>query len=124
MHAHQINAVTCNLSDRVWRLPHAQDLPGRVLAGLVSLQELELSSNQLRSSLPPELGNLGRLRLLWLRDNQLTELPPSIAGCTSLIELHAGGNATQAVLPSVCMQQHWVSKDSQGLSLRSRALFS
>ncbi len=37
------------------------------------------------------MGLLGRLRLLMLRDNQLTELPPSLASCTSLIELHAGG---------------------------------
>jgi Leucine-rich repeat (LRR) protein len=65
-----------------------------VLAGLVSLQELQLGGNQLRGQLPPELGGLARLRLLWLRDNHLTELPASIAGCTSLIELHAGGGSS------------------------------
>ena len=33
---------------------------------------------------------LSKLRVLDLKENQLTGLPPSIGYCTSLVELHLG----------------------------------
>jgi Leucine-rich repeat (LRR) protein len=47
------------------------------IAGLVQLQKLYLSRNQL-ASLPPEIGGLTQLQTLYLYENQLTSLPVSI----------------------------------------------
>jgi hypothetical protein len=52
---------------------------------MIYLQYLDLSKNQLSSSIPAELSNLNDLRMLNLSDNQLSESIP--AGLGNLIYL-------------------------------------
>ena len=57
------------------------DTDGRV-TGLI------LTNNQLTGTIPPELGGLTNLQLLWLQDNQLTgTIPAELGDLTSLQEL-------------------------------------
>lgn len=62
----------------------------QVCVGMKALTELNLSHNRISGSLPWQLGSCAKLKILHLRSNRITELPPSIADCTSLVELHAG----------------------------------
>ena len=55
-----------------------------------SLTELDLSRNALTGHLAHEIGQLGKLKLLLLRENKLLALPGGLGGCTALVELHAG----------------------------------
>lgn len=55
-----------------------------------SLTDVDLSRNRLRGELGREVGLLRRVRTLNLRDNRLTSLPPTVAGCSGLVELFLG----------------------------------
>ena len=93
------------------------DAEGRVIA-------LSLEGNGLRGQLPPELGNLDRLRFLYLVDNDLTggmpaelgnltnmegmslrrnrltgEIPPELGNLTMLEHLHLGWNRLTGEIP-------------------------
>lgn len=59
---------------------------------MVNLSELNLSDNQLAGPLPPEIGLLSQLKLLWLRQNRLTALSDALGSCKRLVELHVGFN--------------------------------
>ena len=50
-----------------------------------------LSNNDL-TTLPPEIGNLTKLKYLDLRNNRLTTLPPQIGNLTNLKRLYLRGN--------------------------------
>ncbi|GFR48186.1 hypothetical protein Agub_g10035, partial [Astrephomene gubernaculifera] len=71
------------------------------MPGLSSLTDLDLSRNRLRGQLLREVGLLARLRSLNLRDNKLAGLPPSIAGCTALVELYLGRNQLSCLPPEL-----------------------
>ena len=61
---------------------------------------LNLSSNQLSGSIPPELGNLTNLTLLALSANQLSgSIPPELANLTNLSWLYLGGNQLSGCVP-------------------------
>ncbi len=47
--------------------------------------------------LPAEIGRLSRLKTLRVRRNKLQSLPPALAACSSLLELHAGFNAISSL---------------------------
>lgn len=81
----------------VWGCCHRlESLGGPLLANLPSLQELLLPRNALCGTLGREVGALRVLRVLDVRENRLTALPAELAGCTSLVELHAGA------VPQMC----------------------
>ncbi|KAJ9567885.1 hypothetical protein OSB04_003851 [Centaurea solstitialis] len=61
------------------------------IAGLESLEELNVSSNIL-GSLPDSIGCLLKLKILDVSSNKLSCLPDSICQCRSLVELDAGFN--------------------------------
>ena len=55
--------------------------------------DLDLGSNQLSGEIPAELGNLPRLKLLYLSDNKLTgTLPQSLTGISGLESFHFHNN--------------------------------
>jgi Leucine-rich repeat (LRR) protein len=58
-----------------------------ILKSTEIVYELNLSYLDL-ISIPPEFGNLTKLRKLWLTDNQLTSLPSEIGRLTKLTELN------------------------------------
>ncbi|RIA93841.1 hypothetical protein C1645_690376 [Glomus cerebriforme] len=90
------------------------ELPEGLFEQLLSLEKLDLSSNQLTkipksigllkklvhfsctnntlSALPNEIGSLTALRGLDIHNNNLSSLPPEIWFCTSLVALNASSN--------------------------------
>ena len=62
--------------------------------------KLELDTNDLRGTLPPEIGNLSKLVTLSLFDNRLTgPLPSEIGNLSSLEHLYLDGNNLEGPLP-------------------------
>src|SRR5690606_36219742 len=59
------------------------ELPAEVLALADTLEVLNLTGNQL-SSLPPELGRLRKLRIIFCSSNAFTELPEVLGDCPEL----------------------------------------
>lgn len=66
-----------------------------------SLAELDLSRNALCGPLPREIGLLTKLCILRLRENRITALPPTLAGCVSLVELYVGCNQLSSLPPEL-----------------------
>ena len=70
------------------------------LGGLSSLQFLELNANQLTGTIPPELGNLTNLQYLHLASNQLTGIiPPELGGLTNLLGILLHVNQLTGTIP-------------------------
>jgi len=68
--------------------------------GLVRLQSLELSKNQLRGRIAPSIGGLKRLELLYLHNNQMSGLiPPEICTLTRLKRLNLAHNNFRGLIP-------------------------
>ena len=62
---------------------------------------LDLNSNNLTGSIPPEIGNLTNLTYLNLQDNQLTgSIPPEIGDLTNLNYLKLENNQLTGSIPS------------------------
>ena len=71
------------------------------LGNLARLRELDLSRNYLTGSIPPELGNLARLRELDLSRNNLTgPIPPELGDLTNLERLQLSQNRLAGQIPS------------------------
>ena len=63
--------------------------------------ELELDINQLSGEMPPELGNLGSLSLLYLNENQLSgQIPSELGSLANLTRLGLDGNQLSGCVPS------------------------
>ena len=62
--------------------------------------EIFLPWNNLTDSIPPELGNLGRLRVLSLYGNELTgRIPPELGKLTTVTELSLSSNRLEGPIP-------------------------
>lgn len=69
------------------------DIHGRVV-------RLNLSANNLRGTLPPELANLNKLSILRLGDNRLSgAIPATLGAATALEEVDLPGNAPSGAIP-------------------------
>src|SRR5450759_2873521 len=95
--------VSCN-TGHVIRLDLSSDhLSGSVppeLSKLPNLQYLVLASNQLSGSIPPQLGNLANLQWLVLSFNQLSgSIPPELGNLANLTGLHLFYNQLRGPLP-------------------------
>ncbi|MYN65424.1 MAG: hypothetical protein F4X11_10400 [Acidobacteria bacterium] len=65
------------------------------------LEHLFLSGNNLSGRLPPELGNLGDLTVLWIAENDLGgPIPPELGDLTNLTQLHASVNSFTGPIPA------------------------
>jgi len=90
------HGVTTDDDGRVVKLePWGNQLRGTIppeLGRLTKLEHLAFSENQLRGGIPPELGRLVNLELLMLNDNQLRgTIPPELANLSRLRILLIGG---------------------------------
>lgn len=96
--------VACDVAGRVVSLAlPANNLNGPLpaeLAGLSSLQQLNLGGNELSGSLPPQLGRLGKLQQLLLWGNALSgPLPPELGQLHHLQSLRLNGNDLSGPIP-------------------------
>jgi len=71
------------------------------IGNLTNLQVLYLSENQLNGSIPPEIGNLVNLTKLWLYHNQLNgSIPPEIGKLKNLQILYLYNNQLNGSIPA------------------------
>ncbi|XP_058075967.1 receptor-like protein EIX2 [Magnolia sinica] len=76
-------------------------IPAALLGGLSSLEELDLSWNQLNGNIPAALGGLSSLLYLSLRGNELNgNIPAALGGLSSLEELDLSGNQLNGNIPA------------------------
>ena len=79
--------------------------------------ELNLTSNQLKGEIPPELANLTNLRMLALGGNELTgPIPTWLGGLTNLEELYLWENELTGTIPAelgslVNLKELWLSNN-------------
>ena len=95
--------VTCS-AGHVTRLNlYDNQLRGSIppeLGDLTNLTLLFLHHNQLSGSIPPELGNLANLQSLYLSSNQLSgNIPVQLGGLGNLQVLHLGYNQLSSSIP-------------------------
>ena len=70
------------------------------LGYLANLTVLWLGGNQLSGEIPPELGYLANLGVLYLDENQLSgEIPPELGNLDNLGLLYLGGNQLSGEIP-------------------------
>jgi len=95
--------VTCS-GGSVWRLDlQSNELTGSVppeLGNLSNLERLDLHSNQLVGAIPAELGNLANLKYLFLNYNDLTgAIPAALGNLTHLVGLVLDENGLSGNIP-------------------------
>ena len=85
-------------------LDYSNQLRGTIpseLGSLTSLRWLNLENSQLSGAIPPELGSLTNLEHLALWDNELTgEIPAELGSLTNLQSLGLGGNRLTGEIPA------------------------
>ena len=101
----QWHGVTTDGNGRVTELNlTSNQLKGEIppeLANLTNLKVLALGGNELTGTIPSWLGSLANLRSLSLRDNQLTgEIPAELGRLTNLTVLHLSGNQLTGCVPA------------------------
>jgi Leucine-rich repeat (LRR) protein len=70
------------------------------LGQLSNLEFISLFINQLSGTIPPELGQLNSLKYLWLQSNQLSgTIPPELGQLSSLQELELISNQLSGTIP-------------------------
>ncbi|XP_058075932.1 receptor-like protein EIX1 [Magnolia sinica] len=80
-------------------------IPAAHLGGLSSLEELDLSGNQLNGNIPAALGGLSSLLYLSLHGNQLNgNIPAALGGLSSLLYLSLRGNQLNGTIPTTLGQ--------------------
>ena len=82
-------------------LTYSPQLTGQIpdLSGLTSLQQLNLTGNQLTGEIPDWLDSLTALTLVVLSGNQLEGSIPNLSGLTSLQQLNLTGNQLTGAIP-------------------------
>ena len=92
------------------------------IQGLSSLQELNLSNNQLEE-LPKSITELMNLTSLDISNNQFEELPKSISELKNLTSLHISNNKFQCDCDTLWMTQ-WIIKQGSPVKLSNQLVCS
>lgn len=74
-----------------------------ILNNLLTLEELDISDNQLQSNIPPTLMNVHKTNSLYLSRNQLSGSLLLFANLSLLAYLYGSGNYLNGSIPSTLM---------------------
>uniref|UniRef100_A0A2N9F5L8 Leucine-rich repeat-containing N-terminal plant-type domain-containing protein n=1 Tax=Fagus sylvatica TaxID=28930 RepID=A0A2N9F5L8_FAGSY len=80
-------------------------LSENLIASWTMLTELNASKNLL-TGIPENIGNLSRLIRFDLHQNRISSIPPSIMGCSSLVEFYMGNNALSSLPTEIGVLSH------------------
>ena len=96
----------------------AGEIPAE-LGNLTKLRRLYLDGNQLTGAIPDEFGNLASLRRLWLQGNQLSgPIPAGLATLTDLEQIMLGGtNTLSGCIPADWRYAEFLADDLDSLGL-------
>ncbi|KAJ0081689.1 hypothetical protein Patl1_09752 [Pistacia atlantica] len=102
------NVINCTNVSNTWHITQIilRSVPldgyiSAVVKNLTYLEILDLSNNNLYSSIPPELGSLSHLTYLNLANNKLTgSIPPSLGNLKNLTILYLYSNQLAELIPS------------------------
>ncbi|XP_062169933.1 plant intracellular Ras-group-related LRR protein 6 isoform X1 [Alnus glutinosa] len=80
-------------------------LSENLISSWTLLNELNASKNLL-GGIPENIGNLSRLIRLDLHQNRISSIPPSIMGCSSLVEFYMGNNTLSSLPAEIGVLSH------------------
>ncbi|GMY31757.1 Plant intracellular Ras-group-related LRR protein [Fagus crenata] len=92
-------------------------LSENLIASWTMLTELNASKNLL-TGIPENIGNLSRLIRFDLHQNRISSIPPSIMGCSSLVEFYMGNNALSSLPTEIGVLSHLGTLDLHSNQLK------
>lgn len=97
------SGIFCNrgrVTDFFWVANQMRGALPPELGNLTKLRQIILTDSQLRGAIPPELGKLINLEIVWLYNNQLSgAIPPALGNLINLQTLNLTANQLSGTIP-------------------------
>ena len=93
--------ISVSITERLATVARQAAAPGTQITALTALEELDLSGNQFKGSIPRDIGGMTNLVELNLANNQFSgSVPPELSNLSRLRTLALNGNPMNGLLPT------------------------